>query len=73
MKPEKINISCCGVFNIIIFLVFFLAKIFDKIDWSWWWVFSPLWIPAAIILGIVGLVALIYIIAGIIDFVCKYR
>ena len=58
MKPEKINISCCGVFNIIIFLVFFLAKIFDKIDWSWWWVFSPLWIPA-VILGLIFIVILI--------------
>ena len=63
MKPEKINISCCGVFNIIIFLAFFLAKIFDKIDWSWWWVFSPLWIPA-IILGLIFIVILIiYLIA----------
>lgn len=30
-------------------------------DWSWWWVFSPLWISALIVLGflaIVGFIAL---------------
>ena len=72
-NKNKITIGCISPLTVILFLAFFFAKIFDKIDWSWWWVFSPLWIPAAIILGIVGLVALIYIIAGIIDFVCKYR
>jgi hypothetical protein len=25
-------------------LVFVVAKLADKLDWSWWWVFSPLWI-----------------------------
>ena len=46
---NKINIGCTTPLGIIIFLAFFFAKIFDKIDWSWWWVFSPLWIPILII------------------------
>ena len=45
MKNEKINISCSWPLAVIVFLAFFIAKIFNKIDWSWWWVFSPLWIP----------------------------
>ena len=60
-KIEKINFSLFGVFNVIIFLAFFFAKIFDKIDWSWWWVFSPLWIPLAFCLGLVVLAAIIYL------------
>ena len=70
---KKITITYSWPIAIIVFLAFFFAKIFDKIDWSWWWVFSPLWIPAAICLGIIGIIALIYIIVGIIDFICKYR
>ena len=70
---KKITIQLVSPVTITLFILFFLAKIFDKIDWSWWWVFSPLWIPAAICFGIIGIVALIYIIVGIIDFVCKYR
>ena len=70
MKDKKVTIGCISPLTVIIFLAFFFAKIFDKIDWSWWWVFSPLWIPAAIILIIVVIVCLIYIgaiLAGLIS------
>ena len=43
---NKVTIGCATPAAVIVFLAFFFAKIFDKIDWSWWWVFSPLWIPA---------------------------
>ena len=43
---NKVTIGCATPAVVIVFLAFFFAKIFDKIDWSWWWVFSPLWIPA---------------------------
>lgn len=33
----------------VLFIVFLVLKLTDKIDWSWWWVTSPLWIPAAIV------------------------
>lgn len=62
-KIDKINISLVSPFTIILFLAFFFAKIYDKIDWSWWWVFSPLWIPAAIALTILLIAGLIYLIA----------
>lgn len=29
----------------ITFIVFLVLKLTDVIDWSWWWVTSPLWIP----------------------------
>ena len=66
-KIKKINVSLVGVLNVVIFLAFFFAKIFDKIDWSWWWVFSPLWIPTAILLTICIIVALIYLAAVLIS------
>lgn len=28
-------------------IVFIVLKLLGKIDWSWWWVLSPLWISAA--------------------------
>jgi predicted tellurium resistance membrane protein TerC len=33
-------------------IVFITLKLTDYIDWSWWWVLSPLWIPLAIIFAI---------------------
>ena len=48
--------------GVILFLIFMTLKLTGNIDWSWWWVTSPLWIPfvaAVVILGIVGLIGAI--------------
>jgi len=48
--------------GVILFLIFMTLKLTGNIDWSWWWITSPLWIPfvaAAVILGIVGVIAII--------------
>lgn len=66
LKDKKITINCLPPVSIVLFLAFFIAKIFDKIDWSWWWVFSPLWIPTAIILTILAGIGLVYIGAFIV-------
>ena len=39
--------------------VFITLKLTNTIDWSWWWVLSPLWIPMA---GVI--VFLLLIIVG---------
>lgn len=33
----------------VVFLVFLVLKLTNLIGWSWWWVTSPLWIVACII------------------------
>ena len=33
-------------------IAFIVLKLTDCIDWSWWWVLSPIWIPIAIVLVI---------------------
>lgn len=32
----------------ILFIVFLVLKLTKTIDWSWWWVTSPLWIQLII-------------------------
>ena len=39
-------------FGTVLFIVFLVLKLTETIDWSWWWVTAPLWIPVAIVLGI---------------------
>jgi hypothetical protein len=34
----------------ILFLIFLTLKLTNNIDWSWWWVTSPIWIPVCIVL-----------------------
>lgn len=40
------------------FLIFMTLKLMGYIDWSWWWVTSPLWIPIFLIL-IIGTIFII--------------
>ena len=39
-------------------LIFIILKLCHVIDWSWWWVLSPLWIHVAVILA-VGLIVVV--------------
>ena len=41
-------------------IVFIVLKLLNIINWSWWWVLAPLWLPVGIIL----IIALIFIIIG---------
>lgn len=45
-------------------VIFVIFKLLGKLDWSWWWVFSPLWIPYAIVIGVTLVVLLV---AGIVS------
>ncbi len=42
-------------------ILFIALKLLGKIDWSWWWVLSPIWIIA-------GIIILVFIILLIIMF-----
>lgn len=37
-------------FSGLLLLSFIILKLCRVIDWSWWWVISPLWIPICIVL-----------------------
>ena len=69
---KKITIKLVPLTNVILFLAFFFAKIYDKIDWSWWWIFSPLWIPIVIITSIIIIFGFVYLITLIIDLMHEY-
>ena len=45
----------------VLLIVFLVLKLCKVIEWSWWWVCSPLWIPVvlALVLIIIG-----YIVKG---------
>lgn len=45
-------------------LLFVGLKLGHVIDWSWWWVLSPLWIGTAVVLVILAVVLLVALIAG---------
>lgn len=42
----------------ILVLIFMILKLTNCIDWSWWWITSPLWIPLVLV-GLLGIILLI--------------
>lgn len=38
-------------------ITFIMLKLTHCIDWSWWWILFPLWVPLAILLLIILTVA----------------
>lgn len=49
------GIGFCGLLSI----AFIVLKLTSYIDWSWWWVLSPLWIPIMVIFVVIILTVLI--------------
>ena len=54
IKKSK-SINFLGLLTIL----FIALKLTNVIDWSWWWVLAPLWIPVVVVLGIVAIVAIV--------------
>ena len=63
MGNSKSNASVsfnAGNVGFLILTAFFVwLKVEGKIDWSWWIVFAPIWVPACVGLVILGLIAAI--------------
>lgn len=61
------NHSSGGVGIVGLLTVLFVGlKLTNFIDWSWWWVLSPLWISAGLVLVIIGVVfAVVGLIAAV--------
>lgn len=54
------NNSSGGVgFSTLLTLIFVTLKLTGNIDWSWWWVLSPIWITLCLI-GLLLVIVAIY-------------
>lgn len=61
MSNRKITISFSPL--TVLFLVFLILKLTETITWSWWWVFSPIWAPIAVLIGLIILVVVFLFLA----------
>lgn len=55
MKNSGSNIGITTILT----LIFVVLKLTDTIDWSWWWVVSPIWIGWGFILVLILAFAII--------------
>jgi hypothetical protein len=56
-EMQKRSSRGCGSFLFLLLFVFLVLKLAGAIDWSWWWVLSPLWLPGAMVLAALVLLA----------------
>lgn len=62
---EKTSNTSGGIgFAGLLAIVFITLKLIGKIDWSWWWVLSPLWAGLAIFLVFCVVVLVAAVIGG---------
>jgi hypothetical protein len=59
MSKEKQVTAINSSILTILFVVFLVLKLTGNIDWSWWWVTSPLWLPVAILLVVVNVLLIV--------------
>lgn len=57
-KPIKNGLTFCDLLTI----VFVVLKLCGVIDWSWWWILSPILIPW-------GLIIILLLILGICEYI----
>jgi len=60
MSERTISSGGIGFFGLLT-IIFITLKLTDHIDWSWWWVLSPLWIPWAMVGALFCGLVLVYI------------
>lgn len=49
-------------FSGVLTLIFITLKLLGKISWSWWWVLSPIWISAALIVLFLAIMFIVLLI-----------
>ena len=59
MNNEKTTSGGIG-FGSALLLTFIILKLVGVIDWSWWWVLSPIWIPVVLLMAVSILLFVVY-------------
>ncbi len=62
MSETKVVNSGPGLASLLTVL-FVGLKLTGNITWSWWWVFSPLWITVGIVLAVAAAALAVYVLA----------
>ncbi len=62
MKNEDVQTAAGMSLPVVVFVVFLILKLTGLIGWSWWWVTSPLWIVASLLLLTTSICIVVFIL-----------
>lgn len=65
MKENKTTVNSGVGFAGLLTIVFIVLKLLGKITWSWWWVLSPIWINAGIVLLILAILFIAAVVKAV--------
>lgn len=73
MSSKDLTTTSSGGIGIctVLFLIFLVLKLCNVINWSWWWVTAPLWLPFALAFAICLGVFLVGFCIGIVRYIIK--
>ena len=62
-EKQTSGVQVTGVgFTGLLTIAFVVLKLLGKIEWSWWWVLSPLWISAGLVVLLVIVMFAVYLL-----------
>jgi hypothetical protein len=62
---SKAAVVSSGIgFPTLLAILFIALKLLDKIDWSWWWVLAPIWMPWGLFLFVMLATLVVCVIKG---------
>jgi hypothetical protein len=68
MSESNSSSSSNGIgFTRLLTIVFIVLKLMNVIDWSWWWVVSPILFEIAIVITILFVLGVIALVAQLLD------
>jgi|GEM_PF-413708 len=68
MSQSSNNSTNGGIgFSGLLAIVFITLKLLNKIDWSWWWVLSPIWIP----ISVIALIIFLWLVGKVVVLIIK--
>lgn len=66
MNDKKtVRVSSGVSLSTVVFIVFLILKLTNVIDWSWWWVTAPIWMPLAALIAICIVLFIVGVFIGI--------
>ncbi len=63
-NTTRSGISFCGILFIVLLLLKVGVVETQVVQWSWWAIFAPLWVPSAIVVGIMAIITVFGILVA---------
>ena len=65
MSKENTTIVGGNGFFGLLFITFLVLKLTNVINWSWWWVTAPLWVPLGFVAIVFVSICLIVVVSNL--------